>query len=326
MEYREKMSWFGGAVDAVAGAVEGAANAVGEVVSDAVESVGNAVEDVTDATLGKMPVLGPVLGWLGGIVSDSLDLAGAAIKGHLGIVGGLYGGSIRIALGIVGLDRRLVLKGIGDIGLSIAGAVLLVGGKAIALVQSILLLEARERRLTDAELRLLRRVFRGSVAFYNVRLVEGRAGIFGITGRAFVLGNTIYLQRRDVSRDPGLLVHECTHVWQYQHVGARYASEALWAQAFIEDAYSWEREIQRGNDRWICFNREAQAAFLEDVFTRGALARFGAILHGNGVFYDADGVTGVGRFAFHGVDSTDTANDAVAAVRSRVSLRLSSLV
>lgn len=320
------MSWFSDNVDAVAGAMDSAANAVGEVVSDTVESAGNAVEDTIDATVGKTRVLGPVLGWIGGLVSDALDLAGAVCKGSFGIVGGVCAGSIRVIAGIVGLNGRLLLRGLGDVGSSIVGAVLVVGGKAIALVQSCLLLEARERRLTAAEVQLLQRVFRGSVACYNVRLVEGRSGLFALGGRAFTLGNTIYLQGRDVSCRPELLVHECAHVWQYHHVGARYASDALWAQMFIEDAYNWEKEIRRGNDHWTCFNKESQAALLEDVYTSGELIRHNRVWRGDGVFYDADGVTSVGRFVFHGVDYTGTASAAVAAVRCRASLRPSSLV
>ena len=318
------MSWFSDAVDAVSDAVEDAANAVGEVVSDAVETVGHAVEDAVDSVVGDVPVLGDVLGWVGGIVSDALDLVGAVVKGAFGIVGGVIGGAIRIVGGILSLDRDLILEGLGDIGSSIAGGVLLIGGKAVSLIQSIILVEARERKLTEEEIQLLKRVFQQSVAYYNVRLVEGRAGLYNIGSNAFTLGNTIYLKDYDVSEKRELLVHECTHVWQYQHVGARYTSDALAAQRFVDGAYSWEKEVKRGNDQWVSFNKEAQASFLDDIYTRGKLITNGVTETDDGVFYDADERNGVGSFLSD--DHTDRANTAVAVVRGAASQRLSSFV
>lgn len=321
------MSWLSDLIDAASDAVEDGANAVGEFVSDAVETIGNAVEDGIDALVGDVPILGDVLGWAGGIFSDALDFFGAVVKGVLGIVGGAIGGFIRIFGGILSLDVGLILKGLGDIVSSIFGAFILIAGKAISLVQSIILVEARERKLTEKEIQLLRRVFRKSVAYYNVRLVEGRAGLYSLNPRPFTLGNTIYLKDRNVSQEPELLVHECTHVWQYQNLGARYTSDAIGAQWFVDDAYSWEKEIGRGNDQWVSFNKEAQASFLEDIYTKGELITSGVVTGpGGGVFYDADGQKSVGRFVVNAVDHTTRANAAVAVVRGDASQRLSSFV
>jgi hypothetical protein len=170
------------------------------------------------------------------------------------------------------------------------------------------------------------------VALEKIRLVEGRAGLFGLNPRPFTLGYTIYLKDRDVSQEPALLVHECTHVWQYEHVGSSYTAEAVGAQWFVDDAYSWEKEIGRDNTEWVSFNREAQASFLEDIYVHGKLLvlRFdnkrGSIVtssdeqKGGGVFYDADGRSKIGVFEFNGVDHTDRANRAVAVVRHAGSL------
>ena len=46
------------------------------------------------------------------------------------------------------------------------------------------------------------------------------------------------------------------YVWQYQNIGARYSSDALYAQAFVDDEYSWEAEVNRGNENWADFNKE----------------------------------------------------------------------
>jgi len=319
------MGWFSDAVNTVADAVEDAANAVGEFVSDAVETAGNAVEDGLDWLGGDIPILGDVLGWVGGVISGVFDLVGAIIKGVIGIIGGVIGGVIRIIGGIVSLNGGLILEGLGDISSSIFGAIILIGGKLISLVQHIIFVQAKERKLTEDEIKLLKRVFRKSIAYYNVRLIEGRAGLYSLNSRPFTLGNTIYLKDRDVSSEPELLVHECTHVWQYQNLGARYSSDAIYAQWFVDDEYSWEVEIGRGNERWVDFNKEAQASFLEDIYTHGELLSGGVVTAtGNGVFYDADGKKTEGRFIFNSVDHTQRANAGVIAVRDDRSQRLSS--
>ena len=321
------MSWWTDAVNAVADAIEEGANAAGEAVSDAVETVGNAIEEAIDSTVGDVPVMGDALGWVGGIVSDALDLFGASFKGGMGILGGPIGGALRIVGGIASGHRGLIHEGLGDIFSPIAGAIILIGGKAITLIQSTILLEARERKLTKQETQFLTRVFRKSIAYYNVRLVEGRAGIYGLNPRPFTLGNTIYLKKRNVSQEPELLVHECVHVWQYQNLGARYTSDALYAQRFVADAYSWEKEISRGNDRWVEFNEEAQASFIQDIYTKGELLTGNSVAGpGGGVFYDADGQKSIGQFVVNVVDHTVRANDAVTVVRGPTSQRLSSLL
>lgn len=319
------------AADRVAGVAETAINAVEEAVSDAFETVGHALDDAANAAAtwlrDRVPGVGAAMAhalrWAGGTVSGALDVAGAVVKGALGIVAGVLGGVIRLLGGILALDGALSVHGLLDMVSGVVGAVVISGGQAIAFVQGVLLVQAPERRLGREETKILRRVFRGSVALYNVRLIEGRAGIYSLSDRPFTLGNTIYLKDRDVAAEPGLLVHECTHVWQYQHVGARYAADAIRAQWFIENAYSWEQEIGRGNGEWIQFNNEAQGKFFENLYTAGSLEIAGsADRRGDGVFYDANGKS-LGRFVFRGANHTQRAHNAVAAVRSAAAVRLS---
>ena len=166
---------------------------------------------------------------------------------------------------------------------------------------------------------------------YNVRLIEGWSGIYGVNDRAFTLGNTIYLKNHNPSKEPDLPVHECLHVWQYQNTGAPYISEAIAAQWFVEDSYKWEKEIKRGKNQWVEFNKEAQAQFFQDIYTDGELDVAGdppSHLERNGVFYDADGNTKIGTFRYpikSGPNYTDRANKAVALVRSKTAIRLSNL-
>jgi len=321
------------AADRGARAAETAVNAVEEAVSDAIETVGHAVDDAASMTGGWLkdgvpragPPLAHVLRWAGAAVSSALDVVAAIVKGAVGIVASALGGTLRAVGGILALDGPLIVHGLLDIVSGVAGAVVIIVGGAVAFVQALLFVQPHERRLTRDEKKILQRVFRGSLALYNVRLVEGRAGLFSLSDRPFTLGNTIYLKNRDIATAPDLLVHECTHVWQYQHVGARYAADAIRAQWSVKNAYDWEQEIVRGNDEWSKFNNEAQGEFFEDLYTGGSIeTASGAARHGDGAFYDADAAN-PGRFVFRGVDHTQRAANAVTAVRSAVAVRLSAL-
>jgi hypothetical protein len=322
-----------GAADAVAGAVETAVNAVEEVVTDAVESVGNAVSDVAAAVgdaAGAIPVVGPALSavahWAGDVVSSITDLAGAVIKSVFGILGKLTAGLVRVVFGGIGgllaWDASMLLKGLGDIASGFTGGVVAVGGKFIALVQSVIPLQPGERRLTPFEIQVLRRVYRRSLGLYNIRIVPGFAGVFSINTRPFTLDNTIYLKGIDPTVDPHTLVHEAAHVWQYQNRGTRYLTDAISAQWFVRDAYSWEVELSRGKTQWQEFNAEAQGQFLEDVHRHGTLVGGAGT---SGEFYNDDPIGNNVQFIFGGTNCTDLARAAVAYVRGAFSWRPSEL-
>lgn len=74
------------------------------------------------------------------------------------------------------------------------------------------------------------------------------------------------------------MVHETTHVWQFQNLGGRYKVEAIYAQEF-GDGYDWQKAHGEGKD-WAAFNREQQGQFFEDAhawgfFTRGVFEKDG---------------------------------------------------
>ena len=125
-----------------------------------------------------------------------------------------------------------------------------------------------------------------------------------------------------------LLVHEGTHVWQYQNVGNRYAVDAIGAQWFVKDEYNWQREIHvRNKNDWSDFNAEAQARFFEDLWINGILVNISGLpITGgtdNGRFYDANWKSELGKFEKshtgpHGtstINYTDIARNAVTTVR-----------
>lgn len=311
--------------DALAGRVETALNAVAEVIADVCETPGNALLDGLSGIARRSRHAHAVTQWLGGIFAGVLDLGGAVVKGVVGIGAGVLAGAVRIVGGGVGaaLTGRsgLLERGARDVLSGAGGALVVTVGKLVALVQSVAAVQAPRRPLTADESDMLERVFRGSVALYNVRIVEGRSGLFGVNKRPFTLGNTLYMKAISSETNPSVLVHECAHAWQYQNVGARYAADALAAQAFIHDPYNWRLELERGRGGWLRFNKEAQAELLRDAYRSGS--RDGKRPAGKGEFYEDEPIGDGVRLVLDGRDHTTLAREAVATVRRRRAARLS---
>ena len=303
-------------VDDAADAVEDFVNDVGDEVGDVVEAVGDGVNDALNWAGDKVGFLKPVTSWVGGIIKGVFSLVGAVVKGVFGIVGGIIGGVIKIIGGILTWRGSLILEGVGDIFSPIIGTIILVLGKTVALVQSIFYLQGFERPLTKEEKSQLKRVFKASLNYYVIRIIEGHAGVFGLNSSHFVLGNTIYMKTRTFDID--LLVHETIHVWQYQQTGDRYASDAIYAQWFVPDEYDWGREINvRNKNDWSEFNNEAQAEFFQDLWNHGELRDNSGTTtrRENGAFFDADGKKLFGHFEMNSKDYTSIAIAAVKLVR-----------
>jgi hypothetical protein len=317
-------------VEAAADLAGGVVQGIGDLAADCIETAGNAAHDglcAASHVARRIPFFGGVLSgaaaWAGGAAAGGAAVAGAALKGGLGIAAGAVSGAIKLAGGVLLLHRGLALGGLIDLGAGLAGGLLLVLGTFVALVQQLLFLQSPARALTADERELLRRVFRRSLSLYNVRLVEGRSGLFGLNERPFTLGNTIYLKNY-LSSLPGLLIHECVHVWQYQHHGPRYAIDALSAQALLPDAYDWEAELVRGKPVWTRFNREAQAELIQDTWLRGSLTTGGRKTTGGGAFFDHQGgFTETAELTFNGTDRTALAVGAVTSLRRRINARWS---
>lgn len=227
-------------------------------------------------------------------------------------------GVLKILVGVLSFNPDLIKEGFDDVVSTILGIAVLILGTAIGWIQTIFGVQKSGRKLTENEIQKLRWIFRTSVTYNQIRLIEGSAGVFSINNRPFTLGNTIYLKNKNITTNFNILVHECTHIWQFQNLGARYLTDAIAAQWFLPgQGYSWEDEITRGNDQWILFNKEAQAAFIEKVYISGELviAKIVPNAKGNGVFYDADGEKSFGLFTLNGINHTERANNAVIALR-----------
>jgi hypothetical protein len=201
----------GGWVDTAADVVEEVVEVVEEVVSDAVETVGSAIEDGADAVAdaaSNIPVVGPALGaffgWVGDVASISFGLAGAVIKGIGSITSGLIAGSMRVLGGIVTLNLELIVEGLGDIASGVLGGLLVPLAVLASWVQTVIVVgQGRSRRLNEAEMEIVRRVYRNAIALHNVRIVFGFAGIYSLSNSRMVIGNTIYFKNSDPNSTGG---------------------------------------------------------------------------------------------------------------------------
>lgn len=310
----------------VAKAAKEVAETVQHTASDIGTAVGNAIEKTGDA-------IGNAIGAnrLGDSVKYLFGAIGSSIKGGFDVIGGVF----KTAIVFFIFDFKLFWEGITDVFTTIVGTVLLGAGYTLAFLGTLITIqEANLRNLTKKEREILKRVFKSSLNYDVIRVQTGASGFFRVAGsNPFANGNTIFLRREVSSHEElrpdefWLLVHEGTHVWQYQNVGNKYAADAIGAQWFVKDEYNWEREINvRNKDDWMDFNAEAQAEFFEDLWLEGELVDDSGLLieRGNGRFYDANWKSELGKFEISHTDPrgtttirnyTDLARNAVNTVR-----------
>lgn len=156
------------------------------------------------------------------------------------------------------------------------------------------LIKFNTRPLNSKELEIAKSVFGNSIDYDIVRIDEGSFGnlvngdrLFVDSNRPFVTFNTINSWG---SLDEATLIHELTHVWQYQQDGAIYLPEAIAAQSSSslwntgiypdginrpsEDSKGYDyggftklQERQNNGQTLTSFNREQQANIVEHFFT-----------------------------------------------------------
>lgn len=129
--------------------------------------------------------------------------------------------------------------------------------------------KGKTRPLNSAEIAYVDRIFQGSVDYAKVRI--GKGGIATAGSAARTIGNTIHmpdetfvLGTMEIDADHSdMLVHEMTHVWQYQHQGWTYAPEALWAQLKTWGNIKDWRPAARKRLSWKSLDPEQQADAVE---------------------------------------------------------------
>jgi len=127
----------------------------------------------------------------------------------------------------------------------------------------------RGRSLDDAERRLAREVFANSLDLDAVRIVSTTLAAAPTT-----LGDYI---RTAGPMSNATLIHELTHVWQFQHGGAAYISDSLCAQVGAwastgsrNAAYDLTGVVQAGK-RFSEYTAEQQATIVEIYYSDPAM-------------------------------------------------------
>jgi len=137
------------------------------------------------------------------------------------------------------------------------------------------LIKFNTRTLTGAEVFEASSVFGSSIDFSLVRIDTHSLMVFiakklkGYTkGREFTTFHTINGEEGSIEIDT--LIHELTHVWQYQQVGAIYMPQAIHAQGtaagYNYGGISGLQSAKAAGKGIRTFNREQQAQIVQDYF------------------------------------------------------------
>ncbi len=123
------------------------------------------------------------------------------------------------------------------------------------------------RTLNAAERTAAERLFGASIDLDLVRVDE--AAIIGpaFSGRAYTSFHTI----NSWGREPvDVMMHELTHVWQYETSGAIYMPQAIhaqvWGGGYTYGGAAGLRAAQTAGKGFLSFNREQQAQIVQDFF------------------------------------------------------------
>ena len=124
------------------------------------------------------------------------------------------------------------------------------------------------RALSGSETSIAENVFGTSIDLGLVRVDEHAVLGPAFTGRAYTAFHTI---SNWGALPAATLVHELTHVWQYQQSGAIYMAQAIHAQMqFGSAAYDFDvhelRSAKHDGRNILSFNREKQAQIVEDFY------------------------------------------------------------
>jgi hypothetical protein len=132
--------------------------------------------------------------------------------------------------------------------------------------------------LTSAEINMIAGVLGpDALRFGDVRVVEGGIfdWVFKVNGNlAFATWHSINLPRtgRHTRQNLPIVVHELTHVYQYENVGSRYLGEAIYMLIKTKrDCYNYggRAGLQDACQNGKCyrdFNREQQAKITQDFY------------------------------------------------------------
>ncbi len=131
-----------------------------------------------------------------------------------------------------------------------------------------------EIKLNDNEISLLKSVFGDSIDYSKVKVYSG--GIWSYKSTRTV-GNNIYFEpqyefekNRNLTYIKSILIHEFTHIWQYQNFGWKYAFGSMFDQ-LVSFLFSGERigayqyELKE-NKKLTDYGFEQQAQIIQDYW------------------------------------------------------------
>jgi hypothetical protein len=119
------------------------------------------------------------------------------------------------------------------------------------------------RTLTDIEIGRGSKIFGKSLNLRLVVLDKHSVPVQRGFAYAFVTFNTINCYR---PVPPDVLIHELTHVWQYQNFGAGYIPAALHAQKMPAGYNYAYTEGWHLSEHLLAFNAEQQADLIQDAY------------------------------------------------------------
>jgi hypothetical protein len=280
-----------GVVSTAANTAAGAANTAANTAAGVVTAVGQPVVDIVEDASRAAILLGrPVVDMVedasqatGAFLADegnrawsvAGDMLAAGRDNFRGAIRDFEHGAHQLGKGVGELASGNVAAGLKDIGVgafrglsqSVIGLELNTLREQIDAIQTLTHLEQPSRGLNAGEIAELRKVFGDTVDYSQVRIKEGSAGVFSVNDRAFTVDNTIYMKSDPSSgRWTETLVHEMTHIWQFQHGGTAYVVESLVGQATAgQGAYDWRKGKAEGKE-WSALNPEQQAALIQDAY------------------------------------------------------------
>lgn len=260
------VDWLGDRAKDVGNFLSGAANWVGERLRDASQWVINLIKDLP-ARLGRLAVT--LWEGLSGIVSFIPEAIEALANGGIkGFGDWLWEKAKRGGTWVLEMVSRVF-----DV----------LGGPE--LMEFIWHMITKARPLSGNEIAAAQEVLgANAIRWGDVRVSQGGLldVVFALNNdRAFVTWHTVNFPEGETI---DVMVHELTHVYQYEHVGTVYLGGAIHAQATRGgDAYNYGGpdglvEKQNNGGHYSDFNREEQAQISQDYYRW--------VLHGSGTLTD----------------------------------------
>jgi len=271
-------------------------------VLNGVESAAKGLLKLTGPLAGPLEkvfdrIYDPVRSLVTGVWDTATSIVRNAVEGGTDVLKGLG----KVFTGDFGDGFKQMGMGLWKAtGQSVVDGVLLLAGRGISAIQTLVGLEPVGRKLTESEIATLREVYGDSIDYDAIRIKKGDAGLFSLNDRPFTHGNTVYMKNKTITDE--LLVHEMAHVWQHQNGGSDYMSEALWSQE-KGHGYDWKKSVP--GTPWEDLEPEQQAELLEDAY-------------GHGFFTPSDSNYGTFTAKINGVevDLTDYMNDVLSKTRN----------